>query len=82
MTDYSQPGIFNALDYGMRPDYDGLTNAAALQSAIDAAQTSSNPNGAIVLIPSFYDDGEGTIKYGSYAIEQSAPEVARLSWIV
>lgn len=73
MTDYSQPGIFNALDYGMRPDYDGLTNAAALQSAIDAAQTSGNPNGAIVLIPSFYDDGEGTIKYGSYAIEQSAP---------
>jgi hypothetical protein len=31
MTDYSQPGIFNALDYGMRPDHDGLTNAAALQ---------------------------------------------------
>jgi parallel beta-helix repeat protein len=46
--------------------YDGITNANALQAAIDAAQNSSNPNGAIVLIPSF--DGQSPPNYGPYAI--------------
>jgi hypothetical protein len=72
MTDLSQPGIFNALDYGMRPDALGPANALALQGAINAAQTSDNPNGAIVLIPSYYDDGEGTIVYGNYNIEATS----------
>ncbi len=84
MTAFSQPGIFNALDYGMRPDYTGFVNAAALQAAIDAAQVPANPNGAIVLIPSFYDDGEGTIIYGDYQIEATTdtaitiPDVASM----
>jgi hypothetical protein len=64
--DYSQPGIFNVLDYGMSPAASGSYNAAALQAAIDAAQR-SNTNGAIVLIPSF--DGASPPNYGSYQIE-------------
>jgi Right handed beta helix region len=58
---YSQPGIFNVLDYGMVPNKsDALTaenNALALQATIDAAQAfcnspSGQPCGAIILIPS------------------------------
>jgi Right handed beta helix region len=60
---YSQPGIFNVLDYGMVPNKsDALTaenNALALQATIDAAQAycaGGPPNGptygAIILIPS------------------------------
>jgi hypothetical protein len=84
MTDLSQPGIFNALDYGMRPDYTGTANALALQGAIHAAQTSltnpnPNPNGAIVLIPSFYDDGEGTTIYGDYAMEAAGSGEAAIT---
>jgi hypothetical protein len=66
MTDYSQPGIFNALDYGMSPANYGTANAIALQDAINAAQQSGNPNGAIVLIPSF--DGASPPNYGPYDI--------------
>ncbi len=70
MTLLSQPGIFNALDStfagGMSPAYiDGTLNALALQAAIDAAQASGNPSGAIVLIPSF---GLGDEPYGAYQI--------------
>ncbi len=74
---YSQPGIFNALDdwgagFGMSPTNSGSDNAAALQATIDAAQInggSGNPNGAIVLIPSFAVDSEGANVYGNYNIE-------------
>jgi len=70
---YSQPGIFNALDdwgagFGMSPTNSGPDNAAALQATINAAQASSNSNGAIVLIPSFAVDSEGANVYGSYPI--------------
>src|SRR5579863_4872284 len=72
---YSQPGIFNALDYGMSPANSGLANATALQEAINAAQGSMNPNGAIVLIPSF--DGATPPNYGPYkiAVTPSAPAI-------
>jgi parallel beta-helix repeat protein len=59
----------------MRPDYTGAANAAALQAAIHAAQIDSgsgNPNGAIVLIPSFGVDSEGANVYGSYNIEATS----------
>ncbi|MGP8102002.1 MAG: right-handed parallel beta-helix repeat-containing protein [Candidatus Cybelea sp.] len=80
---YSQPGIFNALDdwgagFGMSPANDGFQNAAALQAAINAAQIntpSSNPNGAIVLIPSFAVDNSGDNIYGDYALAVSDPAV-------
>ncbi len=72
---YSQPGIFNALDYGMSPANSGSANATALQNAINAAQGSMNPNGAIVLIPSF--DGATPPNYGPYkiAVTPSAPAI-------
>jgi hypothetical protein len=72
MTTYSQPGIFNALDAtfagGMQAGTGAspLQNASALQAAIDAAQASSNPNGAIVLIPSYSVDPTGNNVYGDY----------------
>jgi hypothetical protein len=74
---YSQPGIFNALDdlgagFGMSPANSAADNAAALQAAIHQAQInggSGNPNGAIVLIPSFAVDSEGANVYGNYNIE-------------
>jgi hypothetical protein len=74
---YSQPGIFNALDdwgagFGMSPANTGFQNAAALQAAINSAQTLDNPNGAIVLIPSFAVDSEGTNVYGNYNIEATS----------
>jgi hypothetical protein len=72
MTDFSQPGIFNALHYGMSPTNYGTDNAAALQAAINAAQISGNPNGAIVLIPSFALNSEGAPVYGDYNIEASS----------
>ncbi len=55
---YSAPGIFNVLDpqFGMLlsgdPTSSAVGNATALQAAINAAQASGNPCGAIVLIPS------------------------------
>lgn len=59
MTTYSQPGIINALDYGLVPNDESAayTNTAALTSAILAAQAScdqsGNPTyGGIVIIPS------------------------------
>jgi hypothetical protein len=75
MTTYSQPGIFNALDAtfagGMQAGTGAspLQNASALQAAIDAAQASSNPNGAIVLIPSYSVDPTGNNVYGDYLIQ-------------
>lgn len=72
MIKYSQPGIFNALDDwgagGMSTTNLGPANAAALQAAIDAAQSSGNPNGAIVLIPAFSLSATGQNQYGSYLI--------------
>jgi hypothetical protein len=65
--DYSQPGVYNVLDYGMSPGASGSYNAAALQAAIDDAQNSLNSIGAIVLIPSF--DGASPPNYGAYQIE-------------
>ncbi len=62
---YSQPGIFNVLDYGMSPAATASHNAAKLQATIDAAQL-GNENGAIVLIPSF--DGASPPNYGPYKI--------------
>jgi hypothetical protein len=60
VTDYSAPGIFNVLDYGMIAGPVTFpvaqNNAKFLQQAIDAAQASGNPNGAVVLIPSFSVD--------------------------
>jgi hypothetical protein len=55
MTSYSQPGIFNALDYGLRPSPIGTAagNQSALQTAIYAAEQAG---GGIVLIPSEYDN--------------------------
>ncbi|HZY97737.1 MAG TPA: hypothetical protein VFE35_11630 [Candidatus Cybelea sp.] len=59
MTNYSQPGIINALDYGMVPNdrTKAASNATALQNAINAAQAScasaNNASyGATVVIPS------------------------------
>jgi hypothetical protein len=55
---YSAPGIFNAaddwggIDGGMSSGKSNVQNQSALQAAIDAAQASANPCGAIVLIPS------------------------------
>jgi hypothetical protein len=56
---YSQPGIFNVLDYGMVPNDMSVAeaNAEALQNTINAAQAFCNsvpgePCGAIILIPS------------------------------
>jgi parallel beta-helix repeat protein len=69
MSDLSQPGVFNVLDYGMSSTASASYNTAALQAAIDAAQASSNPNGAIVLIPSF--DDASPPNYGIYQIEPS-----------
>jgi hypothetical protein len=74
---YSQPGIFNALDdwgagFGMSPTNTAADNALALQATIHAAQiggSSGNPNGAIVLIPSFAVDSAGANVYGNYNIE-------------
>lgn len=64
---YSQPGIYNVLDYGMSPAASGLDNATALQRAIDDAQNADNPNGAMILIPSF--DGASPPNYGAYQID-------------
>jgi Right handed beta helix region len=73
---YSQPGIFNVLDYGGMVPNNPLplaaqANAATLQNAINYAQASgANPDGAIVLIPSYagsVDDPE----YGPYYIDTS-----------
>jgi hypothetical protein len=71
---YSQPGIYNVLDYGMSPAASGSSNAEALQAAIDDAQNSYNPDGAIVLIPSF--DGASPPNYGPYQIEIPYPSPA------
>jgi hypothetical protein len=81
MTLFSQPGIFNALDVtfagGMSTaDTAGITNALALQATIDAAQASANPNGAIVLIPSFSLDSTGNKQYGAYPIAFSTGTTA------
>jgi hypothetical protein len=65
MADLSAPGIFNASDYGMYPGNTPALNTGALQAAIDAAQFSGNPNGAVVLIPSFDDPAS----YGNYELE-------------
>jgi parallel beta-helix repeat protein len=73
MTSYSQPGIVFATDnlglgYGMSPTNLPLQNAKALQKAIDTAQAMANPNGAMVVIPSFAGTPSSPI-YGSYQIE-------------
>jgi len=73
VSDYSGPGIFNVLDYNMRttgatPPRTADENRIALQSAIDAAQASLNPNGAIVLIPSFSISEDGETEYGNYLL--------------
>jgi hypothetical protein len=70
MTTYSVPGVFNVLDYFMvaGPTGGAAANATALQSAIDAAQASGNPNGAIILIPSYSLDESGDRQYGPYQI--------------
>ena len=64
---YSQPGIYNVLDYGMSPSATGASNVAALQDAINAAQNANNKQGAIVLIPSFGETS--TPQYGPYQME-------------
>lgn len=46
---YSQPGIYNALDYNMSPTNTGRQNALALQAAVAAAEANG---GGIVIIPS------------------------------
>lgn len=62
------PGIFVAtLTVGGAPQ----TNATVLQTAINAAQASGNPCGAIVMIPSF-PDFPPTL-YGSYNIGTLTP---------
>ncbi len=72
MTDYSTPGIFNVLDNGMVAGpvsfAQAQANAGSLQAAIDAAQASGNPNGAIILIPSYSLDESGDPQYGPYQI--------------
>jgi hypothetical protein len=75
MTTYSVPGVFNVLDYFMvaGPTGGAAANATALQSAIDAAQASGNPNGAIILIPSYSLDESGDRQYGPYQIASPAP---------
>jgi parallel beta-helix repeat protein len=74
---YSSPGIFNALDDwggvdgGMKLGVAGTIagNASALQATIDAAQSSGNPCGAIVLIPSVnkFDSQVGAYSIGGAA---------------
>jgi hypothetical protein len=84
MTTYSQPGIFNALDAtfagGMTTaPADPADNAKALQAAVDAAQASGNPNGAIVLIPSYsLDPTTGEPQYGNYPIACPPGETAAI----
>jgi hypothetical protein len=72
VTNYSAPGIFNVLDYGMIAGpvsfLDAQNNTKFFQQAIDAAQASSNPNGAIVLIPSFSLDSTGDPVYKAYEL--------------
>jgi len=68
MVDFAGPGILNAADYGMYPGNIAADNGSALQQAIDAAQASSNPNGAIVVIPSFTEQLSGPYYYGNYAV--------------
>jgi hypothetical protein len=73
MTTFSEPGIFNVLDdlglgWGMIPGPTGdpVKNAQALQYAIDLAQASGASNGAMILLPSFYDGSY--MDYGDYRI--------------
>lgn len=69
-TSYSQPGIFNALDFNLRPAALGGTaasNQTALQTAIYAAEQAG---GGTVLIPSEYESDvvypiQGPIYVGS-----------------
>lgn len=69
MTSYSQPGIFNALDFGLLPNPAGTAtgNQIALQTAIYAAEQAG---GGTVLIPSEYESDvvypiQGPIYIGS-----------------
>lgn len=69
MTSLSQPGIFNALDYGLVPKPTGTAavNQIALQTAIYAAEQAG---GGTVLIPSEYESDvvypiQGPIYIGS-----------------
>jgi parallel beta-helix repeat protein len=73
---YSSPGIFNALDdwgagFGMGQGRSNTDNASAMQAAIDAAQASGNPCGAIVLIPSANQLGS-LPEFGAYPIGGAA----------
>jgi hypothetical protein len=69
MTDFSGPGVFNVLDFGMSPYNTGEENASYLQDAINAAQSySSDSGGAIILIPSF--DDASPPNYGPYYLAQ------------
>ncbi len=89
MSNYSQPGIINALDYGMVPNdpTKASANATALQKAINAAQAScSNAGGATygatVLIPSNdtvpggTGNGDGGVYYIAANQITGAPAVA------
>jgi hypothetical protein len=81
---YSQPGIFNLLDYGNPHPNDnsiaqGQANANALQLAINAAQASGNPYGAIVLIPSFGFDQHGVIAYGDWFFAVPSTQTAAIN---
>ncbi len=81
MTDFSQPGIINALDYGLVGNdlSAAAANTAALQNAINAAQATcaeSGLYGGIVIIPSNNvvpnsSDGNG----GVYYFAESNPAV-------
>jgi hypothetical protein len=77
MTTYSRAGIFNALDYGVTAgpltSAQRKINATNFQHAIDATQASGNPNGAIVLFPSYsIDPITGDPVYGNYEFESPA----------
>jgi parallel beta-helix repeat protein len=76
---YSQPGVFNALDYGLRTSgffgVNAVNNAISLQNAINAALASANPSGAIVLIPSYsINPSTGANEYGAYPIDTSTAQ--------
>jgi hypothetical protein len=69
---YSQPGIYNVLDYGMiagdsSPSV-AQSNAQILQEVINLAQVDDNVGGAIILIPS-YSEGSILPEYGPYYLE-------------
>jgi Right handed beta helix region len=78
MSVFSIPGVFNVLDFRMATNTGGgdpVLNAGYLQNAINAAQASGNPSGAIILIPSYSLSASGENAYGYYPLDTSGAPI-------